>query len=81
MYPAKKGGFAESLRFRALVCGIRLHEAFKRIDEDKARALLADFLNADAGIELPDKTHMTADIKVFRQTYGKLLDSLSGGVS
>lgn len=81
LYPAKKGGFAESLRFRALACGIRLHEAFKRIDEDKARALLAALLNADAGIELPDKMNMTADIKVFREIYDKLLDSLSGGVS
>ena len=81
LYPAKKGGFAESLRFRALACGIRLHEAFKRIDEDKARALLAALLNADVGIELPDKTNMTADIKVFREIYDKLLDSLSGGVS
>lgn len=81
LYPAKKGGFAESLRFRALVCGIRLYEAFKRIDEDKAHALLAALLNADEGIERPDKTNMTADINVFRQTYDKLLDYLSGGVS
>lgn len=80
-YPAKKGGFAESLRFRALVCGIRLYEAFKRIDEDKARALLAALLNADEGIELPDKTDMTADIKVFREIYDKFLNYLSGGVS